>query len=256
MKPTAWTILPLALLVTACGTVNKPAPTDTIQALRTQPRISVAHYQPAPFAIASWTDGDRVRHAGFSLLGPIGQVLSEGIRFSDAKKAGAEFISLSQLADPMLNLQRRFLPAWERELGLSALPASQLIADDSPAALRTHFEADYVLDFKTEVWAVGPVPSATFDPISSTYLPRFTGRARLVRLHDQQVEWEGSCDSREEGSRWPVVDTELTGTDGGEAVKTAFQNVAERCADYLWRAFFGRADGPELLTVESPESPR
>jgi hypothetical protein len=37
-----------------------------------------------------------------------------------------------------------------------------------------------------------------------------------------------------------------TGNDQGEAVKSAIHTLAEACADYLWRQFFGREAGPEF----------
>lgn len=81
VKPTAWTILPLALLVTACGTVNKPAPTNTIQALRTQPRISVAHYQPAPLPLRAGQMGTGYDMQDSACLAQSGRSSVKGFAF-------------------------------------------------------------------------------------------------------------------------------------------------------------------------------
>ncbi|ULA61793.1 MAG: conserved exported protein of unknown function [Nitrospira sp.] len=242
---------PLALLAlltfTACSTARMPAPPDTIQALTSgPPPIAVAHYNPEPFTI--WSGQSRVRGAALGLMfGAIGGAVEGGLQLAEAKEAGAKFISASQLTDPTPHVEQRFLYAWQRELNLSGFSTPRLISSDSTSTLQTQFGSGYVIDFKTQKWSLEPVSSGGLSSGPNAYRPTYAGRARLVRLENQTIVWEGTCAYEKDQTLTPtLMPADLTGEDGGSVVKAAMQTLGETCADYLWRQFFGRESGPDV----------
>ncbi len=175
-------------------------------------------------------------------------------QLADAKEAGAKFISASQLTDPITLVETRFLRARQRELGLMTLPAPQLIKNDSAETLREQLGADSVIDFKTERWSIGTIISGGFSLEPIAYRIAYTGRARLVRLNDEKIVWEGTCTYEKDDSVTPkLIPYDMTGSDQGVAVNASIQALADTCADYLWRQFFGRESGPDFLVTPVTE---
>lgn len=231
--------------LTACGTTHTPAPSEAISDLASKTKISVVHYEPEQFTI--WTGERKLRSTALGMFGLIGASIDAGMQAADAKEAGAKFISASQLTDPITLVETRFLIAWQRELGLMTIPAPQLITNDSIRNLQKQLGADYVVDFKTERWSIDPIISGGLSSEPIAYRTAYTGRARLIRLNDEKIVWEGTCKYEKDDSVTPkLTPYDITGGDQGVAVKASIQVLADTCADYLWRQFFGREVGPEI----------
>lgn len=235
------------MLLTACSTTRMAAPSDAIADLTSSSKVAVAHYEPEKFMI--WPDQQRARGSVLGMFGLIGASIDAGLQFAEAKEATAKFISASQqLMDPITHVESRFLTAWQQELRLIDLPASQLVSTDSPQKLFERFGTGYVIDFKTERWTVdATIQSSGLSSTPDGYRPSYTARARLVRLNDQKIVWQGTCEYSKDDSHTPkLTPYDITGIDQGGAVKAAMQKLAEVCADSLWRQFFARESGPEL----------
>ena len=187
------------------------------------------------------------------LLPIIGMVIEGGMEYSEAKEAGAKFISLSQLTDPITDLEARFLNAWQKETGVKTLDLPQFTADDDVGVLKTKYVTGYVLDFHTLGWFILPPTPNLFSP-DKNYRAVYVARSRLVRLVDKTVVWQGTCDYDPDSSPRPTLNlTHLDGIDKGIEVRNAFNTLAAHCADLLWRQFFRRDAGPDLPTSPTPE---
>ena len=236
----------LAILsLNACSTKRVAMEPDVLKDLKPESQITVVHYDPEPFSIKREVRTGRAVALG-ALFGLIGQAIEGGMEAAEDKEAGAKFISQSQLTDPITNLETRFLNAWQKETGVKKLELPQFTADDDVGILQTKYVTGYVLDFRTLSWTILPLPwSSSFDP--KAYRAVYGARARLVRLVDKTVVWQGTCEYDKDSSLTPTLDlTHIDGIDKGIAVRNAFDALAVHCADFLWRQFFGRDAGPDL----------
>ena len=233
------------LLQNACSTKQVAMAPDVLKDLKPESQITIVHYGPEPFSIHL---GERTGRATALavLFGAIGAAIEGGMEYSEAKEAGAKFISRSQLTDPIADLEARFLKTWQHETGVKRLELSQFTDDDDEGVLQTKYVTGYVLDFRTLSWTILPLPwSSSFDP--KAYRAVYGARARLVRLVDKTVVGQGTCEYDKDSLLTPTLNlTHLDGSDKGIAVRNAFNTLAVHCADLLWRQFFGRDAGPDL----------
>lgn len=236
------------LLLNACSTNRVAMAPDVLKDLKPGSQITIVHYDPEPFSIKRDVRTGRAVALG-ALFGVIGAAVEGGMEAAEDKEAGAKFISQSQLTDPITALETRFLKTWQQEIGVKKLEPTLLTDDDETGALQTKYVTGYVLDFRTVGWTILPLPRSSFDP--KTYRAVYGARARLVRLVDKTVVWQGTCEYDKDSSLTPTLDlTHIDGIDKGIAVRSAFDTLAVHCADFLWRQFFGRDAGPDL-----PSSP-
>ena len=152
------------LLLNACSTNRVAMAPDVLKDLKPESQITIVHYDPEPFSIKRDVRTGRAVALG-ALFGVIGAAIEGGMEAAEDKEAGAKFISLSQLTDPITDLEARFLNAWQKETGVKKLELPQLTADDDVGVLQTKYVTGYVLDFRTLGWTILPLPwSSSFDP--------------------------------------------------------------------------------------------
>lgn len=244
----------LAILsLNACSTKRIAMTPDVLKDLKPESQVTIVHYNPEPFAIYR---GERaVRGTVLRMLLPIiGLVIQGSMEYSEAKEAGAKFISLSQLTDPITDLEARFLNAWQKETGVKKLELPQFTDDDDVGVLQTKYVTGYVLDFHTLGWFILPPALNGFSSDPKTYRAVYVARSRLVRLVDKTVVWQGTCEYDPDSSPMLTLNlTHLDGIDKGIGVRNAFNTFAVHCADLLWRQFFGRDAGPDLPSPSSFE---
>ncbi len=243
------------MFLAGCSTTRLPAPSEAISDLTGNAKVAVVHYDPEQFMI--WTGEPKTRTTALSMFGLIGAAIEGGMQQADAKEVGAKFISSAQLLDPITQVENRFIAAWQRELKLTAVGGSHLAKNDSSQKLQQQFGEGYVIDFKTERWSVDPIIVGGFSFETITYRPSYTGRARLIRLDDQKTLWQGTCEYTKDDSLTPkLAHVDISGDDRGIAVKAGIQTLADACADYLWRQFFGRESGPDISLTAVTEAPK
>jgi hypothetical protein len=237
----------LAILsLSACSTQRIAMTPDVLKDLKPESQVTIVHYDPEPFAIYRGERTGRAAALGV-LFGAIGGAIEGGMEASEAKEAGAKFISQSQLTDPTTDLEARFLNAWQKETGVKKLELPQLTDDDDVGVLQTKYVTGYVLDFQTLGWTILPLPQNGFSSDPKTYRAVYSARSRLVRLIDKTVVWQGTCEYDKDSSLTPTLNlTHIDGIDQGIVVRNAFNTLAVYCADLLWRQFFGKDAGPDL----------
>jgi hypothetical protein len=233
------------VLLAACSTKQIPIAPEVMKELNPSTPVTLVHYDPEPFMI--WTGEQKARSAFLMLFGAIGGAIEGGMQVADAKETGAKFISQTQLTDPIGQVESRFLSAWLPELMLKNPGTSQRVGDDDVKTLHKKFGNGYALDFKTEGWMIQLMPQTAFSSEPPGFRTVYAAQARLIRLDDQSVVWQETCQFDRDRSLTPILrKDDLDGAGNVEAVKAAMQILASNCADYLWRQFFRREAGPEL----------
>lgn len=152
------------------------------------------------------------------------------------------------LEDPVRDVERIFLEGLERELGLGSalvVEGPHLGSGHVPAigadieSLRAAFGRGLVLDLETFNWQLTFVRRSFIDNANTTYGLDFSIRARLVRLSDSTILWQGLCSfTRNQGAR-PL--RELVAEDL-KLLKARRTEVAEACAAELLGSFMGRTE--------------
>jgi hypothetical protein len=241
------------LLSTACSTKHIAVGLDVLKDVTPGTRVAIVHYSPEPFAI--WRGEQTGRGAALGMFGLVGGLIEAGMKSADAEEAGAKFISESQLTDPIAQVETRFLRSWEPEIRVKPLGQSQLLSDDGIKTLEKKFGDGYVMDFRTTDWRIVPRPQKLFSTDPRTYRTTYVARARFVRLKDKTVVWEGACDDDQgDANTLQLSLADIDGSDKGVTIKAAMSTHAMKCADSLWKQFFGRETGVELPLQSSPEN--
>jgi hypothetical protein len=148
-------------------------------------------------------------------------------------------------ADPVTDVESAFLDGLRGEMGLASVERSgarlssghvaSMGADLQP--LRATFRDGLVFDFETIEWRLAFVSRSFIDNTRTTYGIDHSVRARLVRLADATVVWQGICLSRSGDA--PRMLQEFTADDFA-LLKSRRAEVADACAKELLGSFLGR----------------
>jgi hypothetical protein len=180
------------------------------RALSDAPQIHVVHYVMRG-AFLSESTGRRVAGVIFS---PLVAVVA-GIGDGDAlhRNLGLE--------DPVLRVRDRLAGALSKDFKLANVRLVEEPAQsDQIDELRARFQTGLILDVRTTGWGV------------DNDRAKYAARARLLRLADSTLLWQGNCEH--------VADKELPSpervalvADNGALLKAKLLRAAERCADQL-----------------------
>ncbi len=235
--------------LSACSSTRTPAPSETLAAVASQSTMAIVRYDPVPFLLHRGRQNPLKSAPG--LFGVVGAVIESPAPRTDAQQAGAQFISTAQLTDPIARVETRFFAAWQRDFKFTAIPSTHRSKSDSLHNLHDQFDTKYVLDFKTESWAIDPIYSIGPGMPPEIYRATYSARARLVRLYDEEIVWQGWCRYRETDVMTPQLTcSETTGDDHGIAVKAAMETLGDACADNLWTQFSRREAHPDLPPIQ------
>lgn len=142
------------------------------------------------------------------------------------------FVKTYSLEDPVPRTKETFLASLPEHIDVTRAAQSQeLLSNDAVENLRKKFDGGVVLDFKTES---GGLISA---PLSSLYQTPYAVRARLVRLADGRVLWQGYCNRDGADSRASF--DEFT-ANSGALLKKKLGETAETCGKELVSQFLGK----------------
>ncbi len=212
----------LAVLPLLAGCAATPIRIDQAERARlaTVPVVQTVRYEPESFVVTT---------AGKAMFGLVGTGL--------AASAGTELRLTLGLDDPARAVQTRFLEVVSRDLGVKNVRAARAPAGnkDDPSALKATIGSGVVFDFRTTSWTIVYHPKDF-----GRYRTVYAGRARLVRVDDGKVLWQGLCSKRsdDDPATSPTYD-ELTANKGA-LLKATFAKNAALCADDLVAQFFDR----------------
>lgn len=183
--------------------------------------IHAVYYAPVPLRVVRW--GGTVE-------------LFQGVTRSN---------ELMELRDPVSDVEGGFVEGLREELRLTNLrPAERPM--DSPhvaargaeiAPLQAAFGGGLVFDFDTIAWDLAFVSRSFVDNAATTYGIDYGVRARLVRLSDSTVLWQGICNFRNGDAPRPWRDLEANEF---EVLRARRDEVAKACARELLGSFTGR----------------
>jgi hypothetical protein len=159
--------------------------------------------------------------------------LSGGSPVAGAQGTG-EITRAFGLTDPARTVEDRFTAALAFELGLSSLRAvDEIAAGDGLDDLQKVFGTGVVLDLKTVRWGISPDPQ-----FGTRYRVDYAARARLIRVEEATVVWQGACDASEREADDGATLGELT-ADDAERLTEKFRDAAQACADELLGQILG-----------------
>lgn len=226
----------IALVVVAaagCATNQGVAPNrNELARLRENPSTSVhaLSHKPSPFILMS-----AAKVGTGALFGLIGGAVAA----NSMEKAGQELIAACSVTDPALTVRDRIAQAMQDAYGVR--PTVQIVDEeaavtDSLPHLKQRFNSGIVLDTRTLGWQLIYYPADW-----GHHFVVYAGRARLLRLDDGKVLWDGRCvqklpDPKE--SRRTVDDYRAN---DGQLLRAKIAEAAEGCATALIAQLNGTA---------------
>lgn len=136
------------------------------------------------------------------------------------------------LQDPVLRVKERFLSTLSVDFDLKNIrPVQGPLTDDRVPALKERFGQGVVIDFKTIKWDL-----LYYLTDWSHYRIAFSARARMVRLEDSKIIWQGVCDIVGKDRKTSPTLDELE-SNNGALLKVKLNGAADRCVEELLEQF-------------------
>lgn len=202
--------------VAACAGPQKRLATDDRKALADAPQIHVVHQAP----MRIFTIEGRAQKAAMFFGGIFGVMANVGNSMALQKELNLE--------DPVLRVKQRMAVALAGELGLrNVRVVEELVASDQVEELRGKLKSGLVLDVRTIEWGL------------HNDRAKYVGRARLLRLADSTLLWQGNCEHVVDGDKDSPTREALVADDGA-LLKANLLQAAERCADALASSLAGK----------------
>lgn len=212
-------------VLSGCATTPKipPLTPQELSSIRQDHITILVHQTPPPFRHGT-SNSD-----GFGMtFGVIGSSVAEAM----AKRSGETIRKNASIENPILRVKNKVVAALLAE-GKIASPATDEIIDSNlkgdPASLGLSVLA---LEFRTAHWGIGAL-SKLFG--ANLYTVSYTAEAGLIRLQDKKILWTGRCNAFTPEDKKATLE-ELQ-KNGGALLREEMAEVADRCADSLWRQF-------------------
>jgi hypothetical protein len=221
-----------------CSCAPSILTTENLKQLSQQHRVYAVHYSPRMKFIFHSEENAKGESVG-KWFGPIGMI---GGGFSDIQKGqayGEILLKKYEIQDPVLRVKTKIIELLAHDANIANIQTfDTIIPSEDTASLKQSLDGEMAIDFKTMSWAM----------FSNKETPeRFTGmyrtRARLIRLEDGKVVWEGECHLKQHDVKKAPTFEELTANQGA-LLKVIFQEDADACADEIASLFLGRSSHP------------
>ena len=191
--------------------------------------IRAITYAPPAFELLS-----AKKVAAGSLFGIFGAVASA----NSMQKAGQEMIAAYSIADPSITVREKLADALASEFGLKS-SADSAPATEDLTALQGRFGSGAILDTRTIAWRLVYYPKDW-----SHHFLVYTVRARLRRLSDGKVLWQGKCVRKLTDSKDSRRTIDQFRVNNGELLKQKAQEAGGGCADELIAGLSVKATPP------------
>ncbi len=201
---------------------------ETLLRLKIEPEIQVIRYAPPTFD---------VDNPGNSVVGSLSGVSGGELAVPSQGASAAQTGTAYGLADPARTVQDRVVASLGFEMGLKNLrPMAEVRPTDGLDELGKAFSRGFVLDFKTLRWGL------SYDPQSPTrYRVVYSARARLIRVADASLAWQGVCEASEGQAVYGTTMGELMATDAA-LLRDKLDEAAGSCSEELVRQFLRQAE--------------
>jgi hypothetical protein len=212
----------LILIAAGCSPAFVPIDREEMARLKSEPEIRVVTYQPPRF-LYQMPGGP----FGAGAAGVFNPALGGFVGGMASDPRSQVFAIDSPLEDPATQVKNVFIKGVANQLDVARLvQAGEPLPDDDAHALQKKFGGGVVLDFRTESW--GLLASSL---VSLPYQMIYGARARLLRLNDGRVLWQGQC-------RYDATLDQFKAT-STPALTKKFAEAAESCAKQLLAQFLG-----------------
>lgn len=204
-------------LVSGCAGPQRRLAEEDRKALVDAEQIHVVHQTPL--------GGFTVKSTGHTLAGVfLPSVVAVAARVSDSLGLYRDL----RLEDPVLGVKQRMAGVLASDLRLGNVRfVEEPATSDQIDELRAKFRSGLVLDVRTIGWGL------------DNERAKYAGRARLLRLADSTLLWQGNCEhvvGKDQDS--PTRDALVA--DDGALLKANLLRAAERCADALASSLAGK----------------
>jgi hypothetical protein len=115
-----------------------------------------------------------------------------------------------------------------KKQGINVQPINRALDDDFPSALRRKFNGRRLLDFKTVKWRL-----KYYEWSWSHYYIEYIVRARIIRLTDGEIVWQGIYSFEGDDPPDSRVTLDELAVNNGELIKEKFNKIADIATDEL-----------------------
>lgn len=158
-----------------------------------------------------------------------------GSRSEVGSSEGKQMIEAYGLEDPSGSVKERFVSGLKANATVTNIQSTEApLSFEEPDELKKIFARGMVLDFKTDRWALSSPNIRGADVI-------YSARARLIRLEDSKILWQGRCGVTAPEAKGTSNAEEMI-IDAGDLLKTKMDEAADHCAKALLAEFFGKAE--------------
>jgi hypothetical protein len=214
----------LLLLAISAACAPKPIAMDHAERdlLSRGEAVRVIYYTPPDFKVPPGT-------MPLIMFGAVGGAIAAA---SMEQSQGQQTVKEYDVQDPIIQVRRRFAPQVGVLLNVDMSGETSPRQDDDLDSLRKEFSQGYILDLKTSKWGIFRNPFQTFHYVG------YRGRARLIRVSEKKVVWQGVCDLEEkDNDNMPHI-TEFEANNGA-LLKANLDKLAASCADELLKQLAG-----------------
>jgi ABC-type uncharacterized transport system auxiliary subunit len=198
----------IVLLAGCAGRQVQLAPKDRI-ALAGEPHVHAVHHAtPRTFGVES---------SGYTAAAVLLTPLVGAAMALEGRALQRDL----KLEDPVVRVRDRLASAFQASFKLGNLRiVPQAAQADDLEALKKQFQTGVVLDVRTAGWGI------------DNDRAKYSGRARLVRLSDSTILWQGTC-KVVAGKDQPSPGREALVANEGAMLKAKLLEAADGCADQL-----------------------
>ena len=225
-------IFAIGVSTVACGEKSIRLDPMVVSTLSAQKEVVAIHYLPEEFTAKT----PEVRNAGNAgmMFGAIGGAIAGAAQTSAAKEAGRQLVTDYGLEDPILRVKKSFL-GWATSGGYVRHVRQEPQAhSENIDRLKKTFSTEYMFDFKTTGWSLGPAGVMSQD----NYNVRYEGRARLLSFPEGKIEWQGICSAEGKTDAPPPTLLRLVAKSGA-ILKELLESAADACVEQLKNGFSG-----------------
>ena len=225
MSPEEWSHLKNQPVIQA---IHYPSPSLTVI---TPGKAMLNGLGPALVGVNAGMGATLLELGGAALLGVGAAIYGE----HRAVSSGNRIVKDYSIDDPIVRVKERFLFTLEKEYNFENIRSiKEPYSSAKLAELKMIFREGLVIDFKTTRIGLNYYPSSW-----SHYHIDYQVRARLIRLEDSKILWQGVCRFVEKDPKTSPTMDELT-ADNGALLKTKLDEAADSCGKELVTQFLGK----------------
>lgn len=214
----------LLLLAISAGCAPKPIAMDHVEraSLSSGQELRILYYEPPDFKVPPGT-------MPLIMFGAVGGAIAAA---NMEQSQGQQTVKEYDVQDPIIQVRRKFVPRVGSLLNVDMFGETTPRQDDDLDSLKKEFGEGYILDLGTSKWGIFRKPFETFHYVA------YRGRARIIRVSEAKIIWQGVCDLEEKDNEHTPHITEFEANNGA-LLKDNLAKLAASCSDELLKQLAG-----------------